>query len=209
MLVRVCCVLLLVSAVVFGSPRAQDVPGGEAAFTDYVAGQMRREVKGAQVEVKGPLTLGVGGLQANLDRIYIYCGDDAKGCRREIANYVKAVAQTLQDRSAPLAKEVVRIIVRTKGYVKASSGQKVALQARPLAGELMMLPAAPTLSARFSHSPSGTTSSLGFPRTRCSSSDLRTCARSEERRVGKESRPRWARGDRRAEQTGERVGSPQ
>jgi uncharacterized protein YtpQ (UPF0354 family) len=134
--------LLLLSAAVCGPARAQDVPRGEAAFTEYVAAQLRREVKGAKVEVKGPLTLGVGSLQANLDRIHVYCGDNAKGCRREVSNYVKGVAQILEGQHAPLTKEVVRIIVRTTGYVKASSQQKVDLQPRPLAGELVMLPAA-------------------------------------------------------------------
>jgi hypothetical protein len=37
-----------------------DVPKREAAFTEYVAAQLRRELKGAQVEVKGPLMLLVG-----------------------------------------------------------------------------------------------------------------------------------------------------
>src|SRR5262245_2538102 len=97
--VHLCCALLLVSAAVLGSARAQDVPRGEAAFTEYVAVQLRRELGDARVEVKGPLTLDVGGLQANLDRIYVYCGDNAKGCRREVSTYVKGVAQTLKDRS--------------------------------------------------------------------------------------------------------------
>jgi hypothetical protein len=122
------------------------VPKGEAAFTDYVAAQVRREVKGAQVEVRGPLTLGVGPLQANLDRVYAYCSDsaNAKGCRREISSYVKGVAQVLKDQNAPMSKEAVRIIVRTSAYVRASANQKVELQPRPLAGELVMLPALDT-----------------------------------------------------------------
>src|SRR5262245_18136887 len=99
--VRLFCALLLVWAAACRSARAQDVPKGEAAFTDYVAGQIRRELKGAHVEVTGPLTLGVGTLQGNLDRIYAYCSDNAKGCRREISNYVKSVAQLLKNQHAP------------------------------------------------------------------------------------------------------------
>src|SRR5262249_39802456 len=83
-----------------------------------------------------------GSLQANLDRIYVYCGNNAEGCRREISTYVKGVAQTVEQQNAPLAKEVVRIIVRTRAYVKASSQHKIDLQARPIGGELVMLPAA-------------------------------------------------------------------
>jgi len=140
--IRLCCVLLLVSAGACGSARAQDVPAGEAAFTDYVAAQLRRDLSGARVEVKGPLTVGVDGLQANLDRIFTYCRQNAKGCKREISNYVKGVAQIQKDRLASPSKEVVRIVVRTNTYVKASSLQNVDLQPRPLAGELVMLPAA-------------------------------------------------------------------
>src|SRR5262245_20611303 len=145
MSIRPLAVLLLLS-VVCASARAQDVPRGEAAFTDYVAAQIRREVKSTQVEVRGPLTLGVGPLQANLDRIYAYCSDstNAKGCPREITTYVKAVAHTLKAQNAPLSKEAVRIIVRTSRYVKASAEQKVDLQPRPLAGELVILPALDT-----------------------------------------------------------------
>jgi len=139
MCIRLCGVVLL-SAVCW-SAWAQDAARGEAAFTDYVAAQLRREVKGEKVDVKGPLTLGVGGLQANLDRVYVYCRDNAKGCTREISNYVKGIAQILKDRQAPPSKEAVRIIVRTSAYVKASNG-KVSLQPRPLAGGLVMLPAA-------------------------------------------------------------------
>lgn len=140
--IRLCAALLLFAAVC-ASASAQDVPKGQAAFTDYVAAQIRSEVKGTKVEVKGPLTLGVGPLQANLDRVFAYCSDsaNAKGCRREISSYVKALAQVLNDQNAPMSKEAVRIIVRTSAYVKAGAQQKIELLARPLAGELMMLPA--------------------------------------------------------------------
>ena len=68
---RLCSVLIQLAAAVCSSARAQDVPKGEAAFTEYVAAQLRRELKGAHVEVKGPLTLVVGGgLEANLGRIF-------------------------------------------------------------------------------------------------------------------------------------------
>ena len=140
---RLCGALLLLALGATGYARAQDVPRGEAEFTNFVAAQLRREVKGTEVEVKRPLTLGVGGLQANLDRIFVYCRDNTNGCRREISNYVKGIAQILKGKHAPLSKEAVRIIVRTSAYVKASASQKVDnLQPRRLAGELVMLPAA-------------------------------------------------------------------
>jgi uncharacterized protein YtpQ (UPF0354 family) len=142
--VRLFCALLLVSAATCGSARAQDVPKGEAAFTDYVAGQMRRELKGAKVEVKGPLTLAVDDLQANLDRIYAYCNKDAQGCRHTISNYVKSIVQVRNSQGVPLSKDAVRIVVRTSAYVKAAAAQKAKVLPRPLAGELVMLPALDT-----------------------------------------------------------------
>jgi hypothetical protein len=66
---RLCCVLVMLSATACPSARAQDVPRGEAAFTEYVAAQLRRETGGAAVVVKGPLTLAIGEMQANLDRL--------------------------------------------------------------------------------------------------------------------------------------------
>jgi hypothetical protein len=139
---RLCIVLIQLAAAVCSSARAQDVPKGEAAFTEYVAAQLRRELKGAQVEVKGPLTLVVGGgLQANLGRIFIYCSDNADGCRSEIAAYVNGVAQLHNGRLPPPSSDAVRIIVRTSAYVRASSPQTTEMQWRPLVGELVMLPA--------------------------------------------------------------------
>jgi uncharacterized protein YtpQ (UPF0354 family) len=142
--IRLCAAFLLLSAAVCGSARAQDIPKGEAAFTEYVAGQMRRELKDAEVEVRGPLTLEVGPLQANLDRIYAYCSKDAQGCRHTISNYVKGIAQVRNSQGVPLSKDAVRIVVRTSAYVKAVAAQKAKVAPRGLAGELVMLPALDT-----------------------------------------------------------------
>jgi uncharacterized protein YtpQ (UPF0354 family) len=121
------------------------VPNGEAAFTEYVATQLQRAIRGATVKVKGPLTLELGELQANLDRIFVFCNRNAAGCANEITNYVKGVAQVYQDRTAPPSKAAVRVIVRTKTYLAATQAEmpKEApkLQLRPLAGDLVMLPA--------------------------------------------------------------------
>ena len=85
---RLCGVLIVLSAMACNAARAQDVPQGEAGFTEYVAAQLRRELKDVAVAVKGPLTLAVGGggMQANLDRIFTYCRGNANGCPHEIAN---------------------------------------------------------------------------------------------------------------------------
>ncbi len=96
----------------------QNVPKGEAAFTEYVATQMRRAIGGgATVVVESPLTLAVGELQANLDRIFIFCNRSPSRCANEVSSYVKGVVQVLKERSAPLSKEAVRVVVRTKAYV--------------------------------------------------------------------------------------------
>src|SRR5215470_11410471 len=139
---RLCSVLIQLLAAVWSSARAQDVPKGEVAFTQYVAAQLRRELKGAQVEVKGPLTLVVGGgLQANLGRIFTYCSNNADGCKSEISAFVKGIAQVHNGPLPPLSRDAVHIIVRTSTYVRASSPQPGDMQWRPLAGELVMLPA--------------------------------------------------------------------
>src|SRR5262245_57853049 len=146
MLIRhLCSALIQLAVLVFSSARAQDVPKGEAAFTEYVAAQLRRELKGAQVEVKGPLTLVVGGgLQANLGRIFTYCSNNADGCQSEISAYLNGVAQLHSWRLPPQfrkSRDAVRIIVRSSAYVRASSPQTGEMQWRPLVGELVMLPA--------------------------------------------------------------------
>jgi uncharacterized protein YtpQ (UPF0354 family) len=140
---RLCGVLIVLWAMVYGPALAQGVPRGEAAFTEYVAAELRRELKDVAVAVKGPLTLalGNGNMQANLDRIFTYCRNNVKGCERELAVYVKGVVETVRDQRAPPSKEAVRILVRTRGYAESSPEMKEDLQPRALAGGLVMLPA--------------------------------------------------------------------
>jgi hypothetical protein len=157
MVTRLCGAFIVITLEACISAQAQDVPKGEAAFTEYVATQLRRAT-GASVEVNGPLTLGLGELRANLDRVFAYCNRNSSGCASEVSSYVKGVAQVHKDRSAPPFKEAVRVIVRTKEYVAAAQGSMTKayvaseqgsmpreappkLQPRPLAGDLVMLPA--------------------------------------------------------------------
>ena len=141
---RLCGALIVLAAIGCGSIRAQDVPKGKAAFTEYVAEQFRREM-GTAVVVKGPLRLAIGGMQANLDRIFGYCSQAVTGCEREISNYVEGIAQANKDRTAPATREAVRVIVRTREYVAAAWAAMPVdarkLQPRELAGGLVMLPA--------------------------------------------------------------------
>jgi hypothetical protein len=109
---------------------------------------MRREMAGAEVVVKGPLTLTVGGTQANLDRIFAYCGKNSAGCQREVSTYVKAIAQIQKDRLTPPSKDAVRVLVRTQAYAVAYQAALAKntqlLKPRILAGGFVMLPAIDT-----------------------------------------------------------------
>ena len=135
-------VVLVVMACCFA--QAQDIPTEVAAFTEYVAAQMRHAMGDAVVVVKSPLTLEVGTMQANLNRIFDYCSRNATGCRREISNYVDGIAQAHRDRLAPPTNESVLVIVRTREYVAAAQNampkDAPKLQPRELAGGLVVLP---------------------------------------------------------------------
>src|SRR5215213_5583827 len=76
--------------------RAQEVPRDEGSFTEFVATRVRQEVGNAPVVVKSPLTLGVGPIQANLDRVFAFCRSNAAGCATELDRYAKGVAQVLK-----------------------------------------------------------------------------------------------------------------
>jgi uncharacterized protein YtpQ (UPF0354 family) len=123
---------------------AQEIPQDEAGFTNYVAEQLRKEVGDATVSIKGSLTLGLGELQANLDRIFAFCKKNTGGCPREIATYVKGAAQVHTDRNAPPVREAIRIIVRTTQYIQQAQGSlpwdAPALQPKPLTEGLVLLP---------------------------------------------------------------------
>jgi hypothetical protein len=138
-------VLFLVACAWAGVAVAQDVPRDEAGFTDFVASELRKQITDANVVVKGPLTLGVGGLQANLDRIFAFCSGNASGCMAQVDSYVKGAAETYRAQNAPPTKEAVRLVVRSAQYVEtvrsAASGPKpMQMQPRPFAEGLFILP---------------------------------------------------------------------
>lgn len=133
------CMCVLVFAAV--TAHAESIPLEADAFTDYMATKIRSEVGGAAVSVKGPLTLSVGSLQANLDRLYSFCQRSGAACEVEINNYAKTVSGVLKERNAPIDKDAVRIVIRSSDYIKhaqASLGADAAgLQLRPLVTGLM------------------------------------------------------------------------
>jgi uncharacterized protein YtpQ (UPF0354 family) len=96
----------------------QDIPNDESGFTEYVAGRLRSEVGDSTVAVQRPLTLKLGGLQANLDRIFAFCSQNASACPMEISTYVKATAETYRAQNAPISRDTIRVVVRAAQYVQ-------------------------------------------------------------------------------------------
>jgi uncharacterized protein YtpQ (UPF0354 family) len=123
---------------------AGDIPKDAAGFTDYVAKQFWVEIGDSAIVVKSPLTLGIGNLQANLDRIYTFCRQNAGGCSNEVATYVKAIAQQYRDQNAPPKREAVRLVVRTTQYVQQTQGSlppgSSLFLPKPLVEGLVLLP---------------------------------------------------------------------
>ena len=101
---------------------AQDIPKDEGGFTEFVTGQIRAEVGDASVSIKGPLSVAVGDMQANLDRIFGFCKRNSEGCPKEIANYVKALGQAYRDQNVAPSREALRLVVRTTQYVQQVEG---------------------------------------------------------------------------------------
>ncbi len=135
--------LLVVAVITLLSVEAsaQEIPTDEAAFTEFVAQAIRREVGDAPVAVKGPLTVSVGTLQANLGRIFGFCQANKAGCAIEVDKYAKGAAQILKQENIPLDKTAIRLVVRTTEYIKraqASFGNDgPTLQSKPLAEGLV------------------------------------------------------------------------
>jgi uncharacterized protein YtpQ (UPF0354 family) len=100
----------------------QDIPKDQAGFTGFVAHQLRLELGDSVVVIQSPLTLKLGGLQANLDRIYAFCKTNAVKCSAEVANYVKGTAETYKAQNAPISREAIRVVVRTTLYVQQTQG---------------------------------------------------------------------------------------
>jgi hypothetical protein len=136
--------LVVVSVLVSAYARAASVPLEEPAFTAWVAERIRTGVSGAPVTVKGPLTVAVGPLQANLDRVFAYCKRAQGDCEPAIEDYVNAVVHVHKDQSARPQSEMVRLAVRraqTIQAAQASTGaQAGTVQPRPLVDDLVTLP---------------------------------------------------------------------
>jgi hypothetical protein len=119
------------------------IPKDASGFTEHVAELLRMEIAGVAVTIKGPLTLGLGGMQANLDRIFNFCKRDSVRCPHEVTNYVKAVVQVYRDQNAAPSREAVRVVLRTEEYVRQVQGSALpdasAMQSRAFAPGLVVL----------------------------------------------------------------------
>jgi len=125
---------------------AQAIPQDETGFTEFVAAQLRKEIGDEKVTIKGPLTLSLGELQGNLDRVFKFCNTNTSGCSAELDRYAKAIAEVHRERNAPPTKEAIRVVVRTSQYVQAvqsnagGNGQ-IPMLPRPFVEGLVALPA--------------------------------------------------------------------
>ncbi|WP_315836940.1 hypothetical protein [Bradyrhizobium prioriisuperbiae] len=121
---------------------AQNIPTDEAGFTTYVAARLRKVLGEGSVSVKNALTLSVGPLQANLDRIYSFCKASPAGCAKEVDTYVKGAAEAHRNGSDAPTKDVVRVVVRSLQYLQQArqSSGGMPLQTRPLVEGLVVVP---------------------------------------------------------------------
>jgi uncharacterized protein YtpQ (UPF0354 family) len=125
---------------------AHGFTSNEQAFTDHVAGLFRKGIESASVTVDSPLTLKIGELQANLDRIYFFCKRNIANCDREVERYVQGVTEMHKEKTTPPNSDSIRIVLRNKQYVEAAQksvgGKGAEIQPRPFAGGLVALPVA-------------------------------------------------------------------
>ncbi|EJN06861.1 hypothetical protein PMI42_08124, partial [Bradyrhizobium sp. YR681] len=126
-----------------GAVRAQQIPAEEPAFTAFVAERIRAELRDTPVVIKGPLTLSVGPLQTNLDRIYAFCKANRSGCANEIGAFVSGVKATASSRNDPPTRAALRVVVRSADYMRQAlwdvDARGPALT-RPLAEGLVIVP---------------------------------------------------------------------
>ena len=133
-------VALIIAGDVVGAASAQQIPSDEPAFTAFVAGRIRAQIRDIPVVVKGPLTLSIGPLQANLDRIHAYCTANTAGCAGQIANYVNGIVATTRNREGSPTKAGLRVVVRPADYMRQAVREIQApatVLMRPLAEGLM------------------------------------------------------------------------
>jgi hypothetical protein len=108
-----------------GCALGQSIPVDEPGFTKFVAERLRKAIGNTPVQIKSPLTLSVGQLQANLDRIYAFCKGSPAGCAKEVDTYVNGAAQVHRDRGIAPTKAAVRVVVRPTRYLQQAKAKDI------------------------------------------------------------------------------------
>lgn len=122
---------------------AQQIPMDETGFTAFVAERMRKEVQNLPVVIKGPLTLSIGPLQANLDRVHAFCKANAAGCSGEIGVYIRGTAEAARNKDDLPTRDAIRVVIRTADFMQKASaelGPKAAVPTKPLVEGLVIVP---------------------------------------------------------------------
>ncbi|MBZ8142613.1 hypothetical protein CLD22_22270 [Rubrivivax gelatinosus] len=134
--------LLLVTTAAVAQPVALD----EDTFTRHAAEQLQRTLSSGPVTVLGPLTLGVGEAQVNLDRIHAFCQRNTEGCAERLQAFLRDIVVSMGDAQARPSADALRIVLRSAAYV-ANARASIAggsvpgrLDARPFLGDLMAVP---------------------------------------------------------------------
>lgn len=120
----------------------------DLSFTKQVADRLSRELPDLRVEIASPLTLkinqldGTDILQANLDRIFVFCAKAAVQCDTATAQYVAGVSGVVKDRIRPVEPSMIRLNVRPRKSLESAQQQlppdapRIVL--RPFAGDLAL-----------------------------------------------------------------------
>lgn len=138
--------LALLLATATAAAAGQPVPLDEDAFTRHAAGKLQRTLSSGPVTVLGPLTLGIGDAQVNLDRIHAFCQRNAEGCAEGLEAFLHDITIAMGDAEAKPGADALRIVLRSADYV-ASARDSIAggrvpgrLDARPFVGGLTAVP---------------------------------------------------------------------
>src|SRR6185437_8888061 len=143
--IRIALAACVMCAVAVGSVRAAQVPSDPDAFTSYVASAFAKALPGAKVSITAPLYLSIdvpetGKHQGYLQTLYAQCQNVPDRCDSLVAVWVDQIASTDAQRSKPLDRNALRIVVRPSGYVdQMRNAQKREPVAAPFIGNLWMI----------------------------------------------------------------------
>jgi hypothetical protein len=126
--------------------RNGDVPLDEDGFTVFMADRFRQAMPDWRITITEPLIIKLvppDGHEATcmLERAHDYCFANRRGAAEWLASYVEKSRQNFEDLKASIDRAMLRIVVRSKGYVEglqqgtAEKGQEMAVE--PLADDLV------------------------------------------------------------------------